>query len=943
MKKSKKNLMVALSSLIMLGMVSGCSAQGPKGDKGEQGAAGLNGSDGKDGKDGIDGKDGSKIYTGIGVPSSDKGKEGDLYIDTETGDMYYKGAVSWTKTGSIKGQNGSNGTDGTNGENGVSILGVSKTSSSDGVDTYTITYSDGHTSQFTVTNGKDGEQGVQGVPGKDGHTPTITIGENGNWFIDGKDTGYASRGGKGDKGDTGATGPQGEKGDIGEQGPKGDAGVGIASVVFLSSDGEYDTYAIYLTDGSVAGTFKIKIAKDGQNGKNGSDGEKGKDGHTPSISINEEGFWEVDGVSTGIKAKGDTGAAGKGISSVEKVSSDANLDTYRITYTDGSTSDFVITNGKDGITPHIGENGNWWIGNTDTGVKAQGAKGDKGDKGDTGAQGEKGNPGKDAVSILGVAKTGSDGLTDTYTITYSDGHTSQFTVTNGKDGKDGAAGAQGVPGKDGHTPTVTIGENGDWFVDGQDTGYSSQGKKGDKGDKGDTGAQGEKGDKGDTGAAGAQGEKGDKGEQGPKGNAGKDGSSVLLGKGEPSADLGSSGDSYIDTDTFDFYSKTESGWVKNGNLKGQKGDKGETGAQGEKGDKGDKGDTGATGAQGDKGDKGDPGKDAVTYVPCIFQNWDGSKLFEFYYEKGSTVVYTGPTPTKPSEKDGEKDVNWTFKGWDKSLENIQVPTIFTAQYECLYTCKFVNYDGSLLYEAKVNRGEDATYVGETPTKPSETNGSGSVDYVFKCWDKPLSNIRKDTTFTAVYDAPNAFECTFLNYDGTLLSKSYCSVGGTAAFRGTIPTKASESDGSGTITKYEFSGWDKSLKNIKGDMTFTAQFTSTPYYECKFVNHDGTLLYKTDTFKGGTVNYKGKPPKKSKSLKARRSPITLSRIGTRTWGTSKGRRSSPRNIVQPRSPATRSRLRIMLGARSTPIITRPARPPYTLSPSHGATIPSASIF
>ena len=28
------------------------------------------------------------------------------------------------------------------------------------------------------------------------------------------------------------------------------------------------------------------------------------------------------------------------------------------------------TDGKDGITPHIGENGNWWIGETDTGVAA---------------------------------------------------------------------------------------------------------------------------------------------------------------------------------------------------------------------------------------------------------------------------------------------------------------------------------------------------------------------------------------------------------------------------------------------------------------------------------------------------------------------------------------------------------------------------------------------
>ncbi len=35
--------------------------------------------------------------------------------------------------------------------------------------------------------------------------------------------------------------------------------------------------------------------------------------------------------------------------------------------------------GKDGQTPRIGENGNWWIGEQDTGIPATGPKGDKGD------------------------------------------------------------------------------------------------------------------------------------------------------------------------------------------------------------------------------------------------------------------------------------------------------------------------------------------------------------------------------------------------------------------------------------------------------------------------------------------------------------------------------------------------------------------------------------
>ena len=43
--------------------------------------------------------------------------------------------------------------------------------------------------------------------------------------------------------------------------------------------------------------------------------------------------------------------------------------------------------GKDGITPHIGANGNWWLDDQDTGVSARGERGEKGEKGDKGADG----------------------------------------------------------------------------------------------------------------------------------------------------------------------------------------------------------------------------------------------------------------------------------------------------------------------------------------------------------------------------------------------------------------------------------------------------------------------------------------------------------------------------------------------------------------------------
>lgn len=127
--------------------------------------------------------------------------------------------------------------------------------------------------------------------------------------------------------------------------------------------------------------------------------------------------------------------------------------------------------GENGITPTIGSNGNWYLGDTDTGKPSRGATGLKGD---TGAQGPKGDAGTAAT------------ITEVSAVTLP--YTSEATVTMG-----GTASARtfrfGIP--QGHT--------------------GSQGEQGPKGDKGDTGPQGPTGPKGD------KGDKGDVGPQGPQG------------------------------------------------------------------------------------------------------------------------------------------------------------------------------------------------------------------------------------------------------------------------------------------------------------------------------------------------------------------------------------------------------------------------------------------
>ena len=148
-----------------------------------------------------------------------------------------------------------------------------------------------------------------------------------------------------------------------------------------------------------------------------------------------------------------------------------------------------------GHIPYIGTNGNWWIGDTDTGVDANGIKGDTGNgiasittKKENGvttvtitftdpekepvvftiSDGEAGATGADGVGVAKVEKTATNGNVDTYTITLTNGKTYTFTVTNGKDGADGKDGENG---KDGLTPF--IGENGNWWIGDTDTGVKA--------------------------------------------------------------------------------------------------------------------------------------------------------------------------------------------------------------------------------------------------------------------------------------------------------------------------------------------------------------------------------------------------------------------------------------------------------------------------------------
>ena len=88
------------------------------------------------------------LTTGTAVTSASSSSTGfykdSLYLNTNTFELWKcMGTDTWASQGTLKG------------DNGVGISGIAKTSTSGLVDTYTITFDDGSTETFDVTNGAD--------------------------------------------------------------------------------------------------------------------------------------------------------------------------------------------------------------------------------------------------------------------------------------------------------------------------------------------------------------------------------------------------------------------------------------------------------------------------------------------------------------------------------------------------------------------------------------------------------------------------------------------------------------------------------------------------------------------------------------------------------------------------------------------------------------------
>ena len=315
---------------------------------------------------------GNAILSGNGVPDASLGKVGDYYLDLSGVNLYgAKTAEGWGNPISLRGLKGDKGNDGQNGtdapvpniKGGYWYIGETNT----GIKAEGKDGSNG-------SNGSNGTNGKDGKDGKDGITPTISA--DGYWVVNGQKTNIKAKGTDGTNGQNGSNGTNGKDGKDGKDGITPT----ISPDGYWVVNGQKTDIKAKGTDGTNGQNgYNGTNGKDGKDGTNGKDGKDGKDGITPTITINSEGYWVINGQTSTTKAKGEDGKEGK--------KGDKGADGAK------------GQDGKDGKTPHIGNNGNWWIGDKDTNIKAQGLKGDPGATGAQGEKGERGLPGKDGSVI----------------------------------------------------------------------------------------------------------------------------------------------------------------------------------------------------------------------------------------------------------------------------------------------------------------------------------------------------------------------------------------------------------------------------------------------------------------------------------------------------------------------------------------------------------------
>ena len=233
----------------------------------------------------------------------------------------------------------------------------------------------------------------------------------------------------------------------------------------------------------------------------------------------------------------------------------------------------------------------------------------------------------------------------------------------------------------------------------------------------------------------------------------------------------------------------------------------------------------------------EPRKYTITFADDLGNAYD---VKEWNYNQ--TPIYEG-TPYK----EGGPGYSYVFTGWTPQVSQVNADRTYHANFQKIigtYKVEFyVGYDK--VAETRVEYGNEAFYPYHiNPRK----NATDQYSYIFTGWDKPLTNITKDTKVVAEFDE------IVNQYSYQIISNNQIIKYGRVDYGTAIPEVPNDPDNK---FGYHFIEWRSDNQSfsfttpIKKDTVIEAYFEINRYL-IKFVNYDDQIIESISNIEHGIV-------------------------------------------------------------------------------------------
>lgn len=190
-------------------------------------------------------------------------------------------------------------------------------------------------------------------------------------------------------------------------------------------------------------------------------------------------------------------------------------------------------------------------------------------------------------------------------------------------------------------------------------------------------------------------------------------------------------------------------------------------------------------------------------------NDDNSLIDETVVEYGVVPTHANPTKAATAE------YTYTFTGWTPAVVSVTGNATYKATFSSTknsYIIHWLNDDNSEIDQTTVEYGVVPTHAN--PTKAADVQ----YTYTFTGWTPNVVAVTGETYYQAQFTPTlRQYTVTWV-IDGVSTSEQLD--------YGTLPTHADPTKPATAQYTYTFTGWDKVIVPVAGDVTYTAQFSST---------------------------------------------------------------------------------------------------------------------